>query len=43
MNRNLGLDLLRIVSMLGIIGLHILNRGGVLFATKWFTASGYMI
>ena len=29
-NRNYGLDVLRILSMLGIVGLHVLNHGGII-------------
>ena len=42
--RNYGIDLLRIVSILGVVFLHVLGHGGILaavknetqFATAWF-------
>jgi len=36
MKRNIGLDILKILSMCGIVGLHIINNGGIYnAAVKW--------
>lgn len=41
-NRNYGLDILRIISMMGIVGLHVLGNGGVLANVKINTLN-YMV
>ncbi len=35
--RYYGLDILRIISMIGIVGLHVMNQGGVLSNTPLFS------
>ena len=40
--RNYGIDLLRIICMLMIIGLHILGHGGVLTNTEAFSVNNQL-
>lgn len=40
--RYVGLDLLRVISMMGIIGLHIINKGGILENTNLFSTSYFI-
>lgn len=42
-NRLLGLDILRIMSMCGIVGLHVINQGGLINNTNIHSVSYYVI
>ena len=41
--RNSGIDLLRILSMLGIIGLHVVNQGGIINNLSLYSAKYYIV
>lgn len=41
--RNYGIDLLRIVSMCMIINLHLLGHGGILYQAEWFSDSYWAV
>ena len=42
-NRIIGLDILRIISMFGIVGLHVINRGGLIYNANIYTVKYYII